>query len=171
MTRDHAQREREAFLAFCDGTLIQERAVAPEGETLNTWRDELNPRFTGGYEHRLKPMLAPSFDRCECGHSWGQHLAKGCTHWTEGSGYCSCRRPSKPKAMVPLGQEDVNLHLDLFRFREGEQQVATTTTRNEIWIGSGPAAMRGMNWKDAQRLLHRSVDGGLTWQRCEKEEK
>jgi hypothetical protein len=166
MTRDHARGEREAFLAFCDGTLIQERAVAPEGETLNAWRDELNPRFTGGYEHRLKPMLAPPFDRCECGHSWGQHLAKGCTHWTEGSGYCPCRRTYQPKAMVSLNRLDIRPGDVVRSCPDHWFAVLSNHYDDGIFIVGRNSKIQ---WDELQRLWQISHDRGKTWQSCKKE--
>ena len=52
MTREHAEREREAFIAFCNGLAIQVRKTS---EPELGWCDSLDPLFRFDLEHRIKP--------------------------------------------------------------------------------------------------------------------
>jgi len=54
MTREHCQREREAFNAFCDGREIESRAAGSQGP----WIPCPTPAFSNYNEHRIaqKPV-------------------------------------------------------------------------------------------------------------------
>ena len=64
MTREHCQREREAFNAFCDRKEIESRRIwrnALDGDPNDPrfqWNIDINPVFTGNQEHRIaqKPV-------------------------------------------------------------------------------------------------------------------
>jgi hypothetical protein len=88
--------------------------------------------------------------------------------WSSGDWEDGSWRLKEPSVkLVPLGPDDVDLHRDLFRFEEGEKRIAAAVSRSFLWfLGSRQA----VSFATAQKDLERSVDGGKTWVKCEKEE-
>ena len=53
MTRETAQKHREAFNAFCDGKTIQYRK--PGCQNFGEWETNYSPVWNPEYEYRIKP--------------------------------------------------------------------------------------------------------------------
>jgi hypothetical protein len=70
------------------------------------------------------------------------------------------------KKMVPLGPDDIDLHRDLFRFYAAPRKSYVATAKGCDTVTINNHAYSFWALKDT---MERSIDGGATWQRCEKE--
>jgi hypothetical protein len=67
---------------------------------------------------------------------------------------------------VQLGPDDIDLHRDLFRFTVAPKKVYVATANGTDTVTINNHAYPFFALRDS---VERSIDGGVTWQRCEKE--
>jgi hypothetical protein len=67
---------------------------------------------------------------------------------------------------VQLGPDDIDLHRDLFRFTVAPKKVYVATANGTDTVTINNHAYPFFALRDS---VERSIDGGLNWQRCEKE--